>query len=179
MPGAWGTPNKGNADGAEVIFDHSGRVGALALHRNPRREGLMPQLYVRWGVKKRPATVVNTLPIVMFVEARKPSSEIWIHLCGTSYLRVELFIYWPLIIGHNKTQQIILNTSIWMIVSLKQMMKMIKNGKNSLIFSKIKIWIGSMLPYLLTLQTQQINLRASIWKKGSFKQSDDNDKTKW
>ena len=47
------------------------------------------------------AAIVSTLPVFVYVEPRKPSSETRIHLCRTSYLRVELFIYWPLIIGHN------------------------------------------------------------------------------
>ena len=50
-------------------------------------------------IKTKLVAVISTLPV--YVEPRKPSSETWIHLCSTSYLRIELFIYWPFIIGHN------------------------------------------------------------------------------
>ena len=39
------------------------------------------------------APVISTLPVFVYVEPRKPSSGTWIHLCGTSYLCYELFIY--------------------------------------------------------------------------------------
>ena len=34
-PGAWGAPNKGNADGAVGIFGNTGRVWATTLRTNP------------------------------------------------------------------------------------------------------------------------------------------------
>ena len=48
-PGAWGAPNKGNADGAVGIFGNSGRVWATALRPDPPKKGLVPYLPVRWG----------------------------------------------------------------------------------------------------------------------------------
>ena len=48
-PGAWGAPNKGNADGAVGIFVNAGRVQALALRSDPPKKGLVPHLPVRWG----------------------------------------------------------------------------------------------------------------------------------
>ena len=35
LPGAWGAPNKRNADGAEGIFGNAGRVWAAALRLDP------------------------------------------------------------------------------------------------------------------------------------------------
>ena len=35
LPGAWVTPNKGNAEGAEGIFDHARRVWASTLRPDP------------------------------------------------------------------------------------------------------------------------------------------------
>ena len=35
LPDAWGTPNKGNADGAEGFFGNAGRVWASALRPYP------------------------------------------------------------------------------------------------------------------------------------------------
>ena len=49
LPGAWGAPNKGNADGAVGIFGNSGRVWATALRPVPPKKGLVPYLPVRWG----------------------------------------------------------------------------------------------------------------------------------
>ena len=37
------------------------------------------------------------MPVFVYVEPRKPSSETWIHFVWHSYLHVELFIYWTLI----------------------------------------------------------------------------------
>ena len=46
LPGAWGTPNKGNPDGAEGIFGLAGRVWASALQRIYLKNGLVPHSYV-------------------------------------------------------------------------------------------------------------------------------------
>ena len=40
LPGAWGSPNKGNADGAVGIFDHAGRVWAPTLQPDPPKKAL-------------------------------------------------------------------------------------------------------------------------------------------
>ena len=53
----------------------------------------LPKGYINQELSWRAAAVVSTLPVFVYVEPRKPSSETWIHLCGTSYLCVELFIY--------------------------------------------------------------------------------------
>ena len=37
-PGTWGTPNKGNADGAVGIFENAGRVWAPALRLDPPKK---------------------------------------------------------------------------------------------------------------------------------------------
>ena len=73
------------------------------------------------------AAAVSPLPVFVYVEPRKPSSETWIHLCGTSYLRVELFIYWPLLIGHNsykKLKTFLKNTHAQTIYTSKQTLMM-------------------------------------------------------
>ena len=43
LPGTWGTPNKGNADGAEGIFGNGGRMWTHL------KNGLVPNLLIRWG----------------------------------------------------------------------------------------------------------------------------------
>ena len=90
LPGA---PHKRNADGAKGIFGHAGRTWAPALHPNPPKKrpcAILVQLVGRRT--DTAAAVVSTLPVLVYIEPRKPSSETWIHLCGTLYLRVELFI---------------------------------------------------------------------------------------
>ena len=41
-------------------------------------------------VEQRAAVVLSILSVFVYDEPRKPSSETWIHLCSTSYLRVQL-----------------------------------------------------------------------------------------
>ena len=54
----------------------------------------LPKEYINQelSIVERAAAVVSTLPVFVYIEPRKPSSETWIDLCGTSYLSVELFI---------------------------------------------------------------------------------------
>ena len=49
-PGAWGAPNKGNADGAQGIFGNCRmRVGYGPAPGPTIKKGLVPYLPVRWG----------------------------------------------------------------------------------------------------------------------------------
>ena len=51
LPGAWGAPNKGNAEGAEGIFGKlRARVGYGPAPGPTQKKGLVPYMPVRWGV---------------------------------------------------------------------------------------------------------------------------------
>ena len=55
LPGAWGAPNKGNAEGAEGIFDKlRARVGYGPAPGPTLKKGLVPYMPVRWGVHQIP-----------------------------------------------------------------------------------------------------------------------------
>ena len=146
-PGAWGAPNKGNADGAVGILGKPRRVWATALHMDPPKKALCHTFPLGGACIKYCCSCVNTallqllgytsagraccctdlaifchagrvwppslrpdpskkvlcytclfsgarnkcrsscskhLNVFVYVEPRKPSSEIWIHLCGIS-----------------------------------------------------------------------------------------------
>ena len=55
LPGAWGAPNKGTADGAEGIFGKlRARVGYGPAPGPTQKKGLVPYMPVRWGVHQIP-----------------------------------------------------------------------------------------------------------------------------
>ena len=63
-PGAWGAPNKGNADEAVGIFGNAGCVWAPALRPDPSKKGLVPHLPVRWGEQQIPQINIGVIPTV-------------------------------------------------------------------------------------------------------------------
>ena len=106
----------GMSTGPKVFLAMPGELGSGPAPR-PTRKRLCATIARSVGQAiNTAAAVVSTLPVFLYVEPRKPSSETWIHLCGTLYLRVELFIYWPLIIGHNK-----MVVSVWEIMRIWRM----------------------------------------------------------
>ena len=76
LPSTWGSPNKGNADGTEGIFGHAWRVWAPALRPDPPKKRPGATLVRLVGRETNTAAVVvSTLPVFVYVEPRKPSSE--------------------------------------------------------------------------------------------------------
>ena len=65
-PGAWGAPNKGNADGAVGIFGNSGRVWATALRPVPPKKRPCAILARKVGRSTNtPVYIVRSVPIIL------------------------------------------------------------------------------------------------------------------
>ena len=75
LPGAWGAPNKGNADGAEGIFGKLRACVGYGPAPGPTQKGLVPYMPVRWGVHQIPQyhnTIVLTGVLVVRSHIRLP-----------------------------------------------------------------------------------------------------------
>ena len=64
LPGAWGAPNKGNADEAVGFFwKCRTRVGSGPAHR-PTKKGLVPHMPIWWGGHQIPQIIIGLIRTV-------------------------------------------------------------------------------------------------------------------